>query len=250
MKDNNKYIFFIPINKKLINKLIDTGILNKENNNNNNIEARIISKDTKNIKIGFGIFSMLIPSYKDPNTRIKWMSNTENNIPENIYTHPAHSILDFDINTLNKDFSIKKRIPIYPSVNDEIILKINYTFINDKSTPDYIKKIITLLKEYKDEGLECKILTYNLWDPPSSIEILDEENACKGFKKNISGSLILGSGKWTKYKIPFNKNNNTYELLSHNLFPIDNLDKKNINNNYIFYINNKDLFYFNFYILK
>ena len=245
---NDNLIFFIPNNNNIKHKLTQQGI-----SINDNIEAKIISKNNDFIYIGFGIYSNAMPFYKDVNSKITWCSHSPNHIPcnESHNTNSFNKIIKFDIKSLNKDFNIKKRNTIFPSVNDDIIIKINPKFKQFNNQPSYITNIINYIKDISsDTGLKCKVLTYNLWDPPSAIENINDENITLNFTNSIPGAIIFGAGKWNKYKIPFNKNSNQYDLLSHNLFPISDITKNNSDNSYIFYINNKDLFYFNFYILK
>jgi hypothetical protein len=254
--NNNICIYFIPNCNKIKNLLIHKGIINNnENNENPLIEAKIITKDDKYINIGFGIYSYNSPNYKETHSKITWTSTPFNHLPQNEYENikSPHQIIKFDNSIINKDFIIKKRNLIYPSINDDILIKINPNYFHNNiyNPPLYIKYIIENIKEISsNEGLKCKVLTYNLWDPPSKIENITDDNITKGFTTNIPGSIILGTGKWNKYKIPYNKQSNKYDFLSHNLFPISDLTKQNFDNSFIFFINNKDLFYFNFYILK
>lgn len=249
--NNNIYFVYTPNNKKNINLLIQKGIISKDNVNTlPAIDVKIYHKNNTHIFIGFGIYSNVLPTYNENNSKIKWVSLPTGHIPDNQFNNSINQIIKFDITSLNKDFVLKKRTPIFPSINDDIILKINPNYKNDKLLPAYIKNIIDNIEDLNKEGLSCKLLTYNLWIPSSIIENKDENDIVINVSKTIPGSIILGSGKWNKYKIPFNKSANQYELLSYNFFPIDDFSKKNIDNNYIFYINNIDLFYFNFYILK
>jgi hypothetical protein len=239
---NNNYIYFTPNNKKTNDLLIKNNITDKTN-----IEGKILKKNNEFIWIGFGVYSNMTPSYSEKKTNIKWCASPKDYTPEicKSFKKLPHQIIKFDINGINKDFTIKKRTPIYPSIGDDVIIKINEKYISNL-TDDYLKKIVDIIKTQKD-GLKCKVLTYNLWDPPCSKEIIVED-CCTGFTKCIPGCILLGSGIYNKYKIPMEKNQ--YEFLSHNLFPITDLTKVDKDNNIIFTINNSDLYFFEFYILK
>ena len=254
--NNNKYnnmpIIFITNNTKYKNILNKSGIILDKNHQ---IEAKIIYKNNEDIYIGFGIYAYTFPSYKEYDSKITWTCVPITHIPKNEFedNKTPNQILKFNNKDINKEFIIKKRNSICPSVNDEVIIKLNENNLNMNiyKPPAYITDIINYLKKNaSDEGLKCKVLTYNMWDPPSKTEQFDAEGNTIGFINSIPGSIIFGTGKWNKFKVPYNKQYNQYELLTHNLFPLNDLSKIDENNSFIFSINNKDLFYFNFYILK
>ena len=160
--------------------------------NNELIPGKLIERDKNDLLFALGRlgkFDFII----DDNKSIKWGNekyNTKNNLPiDDINLLQRDIFLKLNRNRLNIDYTLRKRDNDY-KLNDLILLKIKKENIK-KSLNENIQDVSSI-KDIDTNGLECKIININLWEPSPNHKIKNKEF------KIVPGSFIVIHSKTQK----------------------------------------------------
>lgn len=184
--------------------------------NNLEVYGKIVKKTEKDYIIALGRLGKFNFKIKDKNKKISWGNHFE--FPSHDYGLMKNDILvKYSHSSKTDDFKICKRTNGI-HVNDVIVVKLIGDTTKSFNVDMPLIKTIPNIKE----GVKCKILNINMWEPSAVFEHHDK------VYKIIPGSLSLATGKYiTKKKEPLADTSPIYNRQNINNQPANEIKEGN-----------------------